>query len=456
MDVILLVLIIYFLLIFAIAWFFSRKSSLESYFINKRKSSLWLLTFSNVATIVGAGATVAVISEVYNSGISYGFALPISLVVGVLILGFMAKKIKKIGDEYGAQTIVDFFHKRFDIKNKVLTSILQIFLLIIWVGVQAVAVASLASVLVGIDYQIALFLAAAVTILYTSIGGLKIDLISDFVQFWIIFLVFIVMAIIGYFHVGGLSNLISNLPVGHLDIFAFGGISWFIGVILLSGFLYLGNTSHWQRILSAESQSTAKKSFFFAIPFVLILGILTLFLGLVAAVTLSGIKQETAIFSLMKNILPGALAGVGFAAILAVVMSSIDSFLIGGSTIIYRGLFRKDKFSNKKDLLSARLITAMFGILGFFLAFMVPNIITLSLVVTYLALIFVPAIFAGIYSKKFSANASFYSILIPAIVLFCIYPLVKENTFVITTPLSILTVLFYDKIFKRKDFLLEN
>lgn len=450
MDLVLLILIIYFLFIFFIAWFFSRKSSLESYFINKRKSSLWLLTFSNAATIIGAGATVAIVSEVYNSGISYGIALPVSLLFGMIILGFLAKKIKKIGDEYGAQTIVDFFHKRFDIKNKVLTSILQVFLLIIWIAVQAVAISSLASVLTGIDYQIALFLAAAITILYTSIGGLKIDLISDFFQFWIIFFVFILMAFIGYSHVGGLPNLISNLPSGHLDLFAFGGISWFIGIILLSGFLYLGNTSHWQRILSAENQSTAKKSFFLAIPFVMILGILVLFLGLVSAVTLSEIKQETAIFSLMQNILPKALTGIGFAAILAVIMSSVDSFLIGGSTIIYRGIFRKNEFSNKKELLSARLITAMFGILGFFLALTVPNIITLSLVVTYLALIFVPAILAGIYSRKFSANASFYSILIPSIILFCIYPLIKENTFVITTPLSILIVLFYDKIFKKK------
>jgi len=310
--------------------------------------------------------------------------------------------------------------------------------------------ASLASILIGVNYQIALFLATFITILYTTIGGLKIDIITDFIQFWVISAMFIIIAIIGYNHVGGISNLLSQLPQGHLNPLAFGGMSWFIGVIVLSGFIYLGNTAHWQRILSAESQITARKSFFLAIPFVLILGGLVVFIGLVAAVSLSGIKQEFAIFSLMDAILPAGLMGLGFAAMLAVIMSSVDSLLIGGSTIIYKALFAKKKLSKRKELSYARLITGLFGIGGFMLAFLVPNIITLSLIVSYLALIFVPAIFAGIYSRRVSSNASFYSILIPTIILFILFPIVRENTFLITTLLATLIILFYDKVFKRK------
>jgi Na+/proline symporter len=97
----------------------------------------------------------------------------------------------------------------------------------------------------------------------------------------------------------------------------------------------------------------------------------------------------------------------------------------------------------------ARLITTIFGIGWFLIALLIPNIITLSLFVTYLALIFVPPIIAGIYSKKTSSNASFYSILIPAILLIILYPLLTKNTFAITTPLWILIIIFYDKIFKK-------
>ena len=450
MDTTLIILFIYLALMFGVVWYFSRKESLSAYFLNNKKTSLWLMTFSTVATIVGAGGVVAIVSEVYNSGISYGLALPISFVAGMLILGIMAKKIKTIGDEYEAHTIVDFFAKRFDRKNKILTGILQILLLTIWIGVQAVAIASLASVLVGLEYEIALILSAVVVILYTAIGGLKIDIITDFIQFWIILIVFLILAFIGYSEVGGISNLLSNVPQGHLNPFGFGGIGWMIGVIVLSGFIFLGNTTHWQRIFSADNEKTARNSFYLSIPFVILLGFIVLFLGLVSSVLLSGIKQEFAIFLLMDKILPPSLVGIGFASILAVIMSSIDSLLIGGSTIIYRGVFDKNELNSKKKMLYARLITAIFGTIGFLIAFLIPNIITLSLLVTYLALIFVPPIIAGIYSKKTTSNASFYSIIIPTILLLVLFPFLKESTFAITSPLGILMIIFYDKIFKTK------
>jgi len=449
MNTTLIVLITYLLFTFLIAWIFSRKESIEGYFLNKKKTSLWLMMFSSVATIVGAGATVAIVSEVYNSGISYGLALPISLVAGVIILGIVAKKIKQVGDKYNAYTIVDFFYKRFDVKNKMLTTILQLFILIIWIGIQAIAISSLISVLTGLDYYVALILTAIVTIAYTTIGGLKIDIITDFIQFWIIFIMFIIISIFGYFHVGGISNLISNLPKGHLNPFAFGGVGWFVGAIILSGFIYLGNTSHWQRIFSAKNENVARKSFYLTIPFILVLGVLILFMGLVASVSLTGIKQETAIFSLIIKILPPWLAGLGFASILAVIMSSVDSLLIGGSTIIYKTLFKKKEIQGKKGMIYARIITGIFGVLGFLIAFLVPNIITLSLLVTYLTLIFVPPVIAGLYSKKTSSNASFWAILIPTIVLFIFFSSFGKNIFLLTTLLSTLIVIFYDKIFKK-------
>ena len=450
MSTTILVLVIYLVIMFFVAWYFSRKESVEAYFVNKRKTNVWLMTFSTVATVVGAGATVAIVSEVYNTGISYGIALPISFIVGMFILGLAAKKIKTIGDEYGARTIVDFFEKRFDKKNRNLTGILQLFLLTIWIGVQAIAISSLASVLIGIDYNVAIFVAAAITILYTAIGGLKVDIITDFIQFWIIAIVFIVMAIVGYQHVGSFGNLFSQLPVGHLDVFAFGGVSWFVGVLLVSGFLYLGNTTHWQRIFSAENEMTAKKSFFWAIPITAFLGFIVLFLGLISVVLLPQVQKETAIFALMNNILPPWLVGAGFAAILAVIMSSIDSLLVGGSAIIHKALFKDRSIEAKKELFYARVLTGVFGIFGFVLAFLIPNIITLSLIVTYLALIFVPPIYAVLYSKKVSANASFYSILIPTIALFVLFPILKENVFVVTVLLGILIITLFDKVFKKK------
>ena len=152
----------YFAVLLGVAWYCSRHESLEAYFVNARKTTLWLLTLANVATVVGAGATVAIVSEVYRSGISYGSALVVSFIVGMLLLGAVATRIKAIGDRYGAYTIVDFYHKRFGERNRALVAILQVLLLVIWIGVQTIALAAMAQALIGVPYLAAVGL---------SVGG---------------------------------------------------------------------------------------------------------------------------------------------------------------------------------------------------------------------------------------------------------------------------------------------
>jgi len=447
MNTVLAVLILYLLFILGLAWWLSRQETLSSYFLNRNSTGVWLFTFSNIATILGAGATTAIVAEVYRTGISYGLALPISFIMGMIIMGFVAKKVREFGEKHDAHTIVDFFAHRFDAKNRVLTGVLQVFVLTIWTAVQAVAIASLASVLVGVNYTLALIIAAAVTVLYTAVGGLKIDLITDFIQFWVIFIMFGIMAVVGYFDVGGLSNLFAQLPSGHLDPFAFGGIKWFIGIILVSGFIYVGNSGHWQRIYSTEDTEAAQRGFFWTLPFIAVLSGLILFIGLIAAATLADVKGEKALFELMQTTLPPWLVGVGFASILAVIMSSIDSWLIAGSTILYRAMYGKERESGSNEVLYARGITAIFGALAFILAFLVPNIVTLSLLVTYLVLNFVPPIFAGLYSN-ISADASFWAILISSVVLFVLFPVLEKDTFIINIPLCIFLTISYDKFIR--------
>ncbi|MFA7298858.1 MAG: hypothetical protein WC010_04410 [Candidatus Absconditabacterales bacterium] len=259
------------------------------------------------------------------------------------------------------------------------------------------------------------------------------------------------MTIVGYQYVGGLHHLIEILPAGHLNPFGFGGVGFLIGTIVFGGLIYIPNTSHRQRMLSAKTQNIAKKSFFRSIPFLAVLMIMVIFLGLVSSAVLTGIDPNTAVFALMNKILVNKrLIGLGFACILAVIMSSLDSFLVAGSTIIYKCFTATKTITEKKGLLYARALTAGFGIICMVIALLVPDIVTLTLLCSYLALVFVPAVIAGFCSKRISANASFYSILVSTIVLLGCYFVIGKNTFIISTSIAIIIIVFYDKIFKPK------
>ena len=452
LDTALFVLVIYLLLMFGIAWYFSRKEGLAGYFINNKRTGLWLLTMATFASWIGAGATVAIVSESYKTGISYGITFPLAIILGSVIFIILSKKIKKAADEYDAYTIVDYFRRRFDKKNGVLALILQIFMIVSVLGTQSIAMASLASVLTGISLKLAFFLAAGVTVFYITIGGLKIDFITDFVQSFIMIFLFMILSVIVYFKVGGLNNLVSGLPPGHLDLFAFAGPLWFFAVIIFGGLLYLGSST-WQRIASSKSPKIARKSFIVAIPFFVIFSIILLLVGLSSRILLPDVSNpDLALFSLIQTVLPGWLVGVGFAAIFAVIMSSMDSEVIAGSTIFYRSLFKKEHVSNRKELLHARLITALFGIAGFSLAFFVESIVSMSLFASYLTITFALPLIVSLYSKRISANSVFYALLFSTLLLIISFPLMgAANSWIIPLVVSIGILIFYDRIFKSKD-----
>lgn len=442
MNAVLAAMAAYLALMFGIAAYVARNESIEAYLLNQKQTGIWLMTLSNFATIVGAGATVAIIIETYRTGVSFGIANPLALGLSTILFAIVAHKIKQIGDRHRVRTIVEFFRKRYDRKNAALMAALQIILITVWIGVQAIAIASVASAVLDTSYTAGVAAAAAITIAYTALGGLKVDLITDFIQFWIMVAVFSAMAVIAYMRTGGIGELAQHLPPGHLDLFAFGGVSWFIGILLFGGFITLANTAHWQRIFSTSSPAVARRSFVWTIPIMLVFTMIILFLGLAAAVLLPGSDPDQIPFTLMHSLLPPALAGLGFAAILAVTMSSIDSLLIGGSTIIFRELGLANRIS------AARLATAAFGIFGFAIAFLLPDIVQLSIITAYLAALLVPAIIAGLYTK-ISAEASFWSMLLPSMLLAAVYPVLGKHAFIPPVLLSIAIIVLYDPVRRR-------
>jgi len=157
---------------FGVAWFFSRRESLEEYFLNARKSNVGLLVCSHVATVIGAGRdSRCVVAESARTGISFGLASVSAYLTGALILVWLLPKIYNEGNRHNITTIVDYFFARFGGSAGKLAGILQLCLLAVWIAVQAAATASLASILTGLNYQTALWLAALCTIGYTTLGA---------------------------------------------------------------------------------------------------------------------------------------------------------------------------------------------------------------------------------------------------------------------------------------------
>ena len=59
---------------------------------------------------------------------------------------------------------------------------------------------------------------------------------TDFIQFWIMLLIFIILVPLGLMHIGGISAF-SKLTETHFNLFTYGGPTLFFGAILL-GIIY--------------------------------------------------------------------------------------------------------------------------------------------------------------------------------------------------------------------------
>jgi Na+/proline symporter len=408
-----------------------RREHLEGYLVNNRKTKLFVLTLSNAATLIGAGAVVAVVSAAYTTGISYGVVLLVGLTLTTILLALIAPRIKAFGDTHKAHTVGDFFEHRFGKKARTVFAVLYVLLAVVWGGIQFVALALLVKVLIGVSFLIALIGAAIVTIIYTSLAGIISDILTDFIQFWVMLLMYLVLVPIAWSRAGGLSAL-QALPSSYYDPLAFGGAAFLIGGIFLAGLVLLPSVHYWQRIYSADSVSTARKGFIWAIPWMIFFSFAGILIGLFAVSLVPGVDPDSAMFVLMDKLLPPGLLGFGFAGIIAVLMSSVDSLLIGGSATILKDIympFFHPKMHEHELLNMARYISAVFGLVIVGLAFFLPDVVKLSILAASTALCFVPSIIGGIFWKRTTGKASIWSMILSIITLYALFPFLPKAAF---------------------------
>lgn len=426
------------------------REHLEGYLVNSRKTKLLLLTLSNIVTLIGVGAVVTVVSTAYTSGISYGLVVFSSLILVGLVLAFVAPKIKAFGDAYHGHTLGDFFFHRYGARTRYLFSFLYIFLALLWGALQFVAVAQLFHVLIGVSFLIALILTVLVVVTYASLAGIISDITTDFIQFWIMGLTFLILVPLAWTKAGGITAL-KALPISYYDPFAFGGIVFFIGGLILGGAVLLPSVHYWQRIYSADSVKTARRSFLWSIPGMFFFVTCSALAGLFAVSIVPGVNPDSALFELMQTILPPGILGLGFAGIIALVMSSVDSLLIGGSATILKDLYiplRGLKMTDKKLLRNAKWFGFVLGILMALVAFLLPDIVKLSLLVSYTALCFVPAIIGGLFWRRTSAKGAVSSMLLGLIVLYSLFWIMPTSAFLpalVVSTLALIIVSFFSK-----------
>ncbi len=206
---------IYFLFVLAIGIISSKKanSSLTDFFLSGRNMPWWLLGVSMVATTFSADTPNLVTDLVRQNGVSGNWVWWAFLLSGMLTVFVFAKLWRRSM----VMTDIEFYELRYSgqpaafLRGFRALYLGLIFNVLVMGGVSLAAI-KFGEIVLGLEGWITLLIAGSITIVYSSLGGLKAVIITDFVQFVLAMIgsIWACIYLLGLEEVGGLSQLLSH------------------------------------------------------------------------------------------------------------------------------------------------------------------------------------------------------------------------------------------------------
>jgi len=209
---------LYFILSLTIGIWSSKKAGKDtkSFFLAGRNMPWWLLGVSMVATTFSTDTPNLVTDLVRQKGVSGNWSWWAFLLTGMLTVFVYAK----LWHRSGVLTDIEFYELRYSGKAAAfLRGFRALYLGLIFnvlvMGTVSLAAVKFGEIVLGWPGWMTLAIACSITLAYSTMGGLKAVIITDFIQFILAMVgsVWAMLFIIGLPEVGGLAQLITHSNV---------------------------------------------------------------------------------------------------------------------------------------------------------------------------------------------------------------------------------------------------
>ena len=388
------IILFFFLLVLAIGFAVSKKSSQSSkeYFLSGRTLPWWLLGLSMVATTFSTDTPNLVTDIVRQNGVSGNWVWWIFLLTGLLTV-FVYAKLWRRSD---VNTDMEFYELRYSgWAGRFLRGFRSVYLGIIF-NVMAMAGVTLAAIKIGaimldISAVETVLYAGGVTLIFSSVGGFRGVVYTDFILFFTAMIGAVGAAyyLVNLPEVGGMSGILSNELVS-TKVSIFPDLSddytlWTLLVIPLAvqwwsswypGAEPGGGGYIAQRMLAAKSENHALgATLFFNImhyalrpwPWILVaLASLIIFPDLDSIretfpnVVEDKIGHDLA-YPAMLTLLPSGLLGFVLASLVSAYMSTISTHLNWGSSYVVNDFYKQliNKNASEKELVNVGRVSVV-------------------------------------------------------------------------------------------------
>lgn len=407
-----------------------RIGSYEHHLVYSGKADVLTLLLSILATSLGGGMSIGLVAFSYKNGTAC-LAPFLSITIGYAILGLLTKKIIEFRRKFKILSLPQFLGDYYCGvgQNKLcfrqIVACINIVIFFCILAVQFVGMATLLNHFFNISYFPALLFTSALTIAYTTYGGLSGVYRTDKVQ--MIFITAFVAILLSY-TLPEFGSTIDSIKSTDIDMLKGTklGITFIFGSLIFGWIIALARIDNWQRILSAKDARTASRAFFFSaflMPFYLAVFI---FIGLFVWNKNPNLNPNEATFYFLENYLPKAGLYICLVGLISTIVSSVDSFLnITSITLVndmlpYSKAFAKHKV---KSISLLRKTTVIFGLLAVVFSLVFSNIVQLVVVGVSSVVIFAPSIIAALFGKKVDFAAAYLSTVVGAVVFSLVFSL---------------------------------
>jgi Na+/proline symporter len=371
MNPVLVGVLAYVLLQFAIGAWVSRRIFTERDYINAgRQLGLGIASFSVFATWFGAEAIVGTAGTVYSDGLvgatidPFGYAAAL-LIVGVTIAVPLWSR--------GYVTFADFFRERYSQTVERLAILLILPGTIIWGAAQIRAFGQVMGAVSDLPLIAGIAIATAVVIAYTVLGGLMADALTDFIQAIAVILGLVILAVVVAAEAGGFFAGLEKIEPQRLAYFSAGkeGVLGRLEQWAIPIFGTMVSIELIARILGTNSAGTARNACIVGGGLYLAVGLIPVFLGLVGPGLLPGLDDpEQLVPTLAQKYLPTLLYVIFAGAVISAILSTVDSVLLSGGSVLSHNLLAslRPGMSETSRVRAARICVVVLGLVAFLIA----------------------------------------------------------------------------------------
>jgi len=352
---------VYMVVMVAIGFYFYFKTDdLSDYVLGGRGLGPGVTALSAGASDMSGWLLLGLPGLMYSDGI-VGSWIAIGLIIGAYLnWHYVAQALRiythKLDD---AITIPDYFSNRFEDSGnflRVMTAIVILLFYTLYTSSGLVGGAKLFEATFGLDYSTSLLIGSFIIVSYTFLGGYNAVSWTDFIQGILMMLALVITPLVVIDNIGGVEEglrLISSFDPSKLDILSGTSI---IGIISLMawGLGYFGQPHILVRFMSICHDEQIKKAKIIGMSWMIfsIIGSLAVgFFGF-AYVLAEGVElqdSEKIFITLSQLLFNPWIAGFLLAAILAAIMSTIDSQLLVSSSVLTRDIYHAIVRKNATD-----------------------------------------------------------------------------------------------------------